>query len=272
MIRKIISGGQTGADQAALDAAIKLGIPHGGWIPKGRLTENGALNAKYNLKEMPSSSYSERTEQNVIESDGTVIISHGNLTEGSDFTRKMAIKHDRPWLHVDLNKISAFKAAIQINSWLADNKIETLNVAGPRASKNKRIYQDVLSLLESVYYLTLMKNNKPKSRYLHEPNSNTFKTPPRTVEAAVGKLISEMSLKDKAIIANMNEAELINLNASLDKYILDKFDLWSDNEELKESCSAVSEYPIHDEDDVVTIIIKQLWQKLRHTHKLKIVK
>ncbi len=72
MIKKIISGGQTGADRAALDAAIKLGIPHGAWIPKGRLTEKGPLSTPYDLKEMPGTSYALRTEQNVIDSDGTL--------------------------------------------------------------------------------------------------------------------------------------------------------------------------------------------------------
>ena len=81
-IRKIISGGQTGADQAALDFAIDRGIPHGGWVPKGRKTETGMLPEKYQLKEMETASYSKRTEQNVIDSDGTFIISHGTLTGG----------------------------------------------------------------------------------------------------------------------------------------------------------------------------------------------
>ena len=93
MIEKIISGGQTGADQAALDAAIKLGIPHGGWIPKGRLTENGPLPPdKYNLIEMPTDSYPERTKKNIRESDGTLILSHGMITGGSEYTQKMALK------------------------------------------------------------------------------------------------------------------------------------------------------------------------------------
>ena len=98
MIEKIISGGQTGADQAALDAAIKLGIPHGGWIPKGRMTENGPLPDKYNLIEMPIRSYPERTKKNIRESDGTLILSHGRLTGGSDFTQKMAMRFTKPCL------------------------------------------------------------------------------------------------------------------------------------------------------------------------------
>ena len=120
MVKKIISGGQTGADQAALDAAIELGIPHGGWIPKGRKTENGELPDNYELREMPTSSYSKRTEQNAIDSDGTLIISHGKLTGGSFFTMEMAKKHRRPCLHVDLSKSNAFEAARKINEDMTD--------------------------------------------------------------------------------------------------------------------------------------------------------
>ncbi len=96
MIKKIISGGQLGADQAALDAAIKLEIPHGGWIPKGRMTESGPLPDRYKLQEMTTNSYPKRTEKNVTDSDGTVIISSGKLTDGSKLTEKLAEKHKKP--------------------------------------------------------------------------------------------------------------------------------------------------------------------------------
>ena len=83
MIEKIMSGGQTGADRAALDFALKFFKPHGGWVPKGRLTEDGPLPEKYQLREMPTTSYPARTEQNVIDSDGTLIFFHGaNPLEG----------------------------------------------------------------------------------------------------------------------------------------------------------------------------------------------
>ena len=91
MIEKIVSGGQTGADQGALDAALELDIPHGGWIPLGRRTEAGPLPDNYRLKEMSTDSYPRRTEQNVIDSDGTLIFSHGRLAGGSGYTRKMAM-------------------------------------------------------------------------------------------------------------------------------------------------------------------------------------
>jgi len=95
MIKKIISGGQTGADRAALDVAIKLSIPHGGWIPKGRKAEDGPLPEIYKLKEMPTDSYPARTEQNVIDSDGTLIIARGKLTGGTDYTRQMTLKNKK---------------------------------------------------------------------------------------------------------------------------------------------------------------------------------
>ncbi len=87
MVSKIVSGGQTGVDRAALDAAIKLGIAHGGWVPKGRLAEDGPLPETYRMRETASAAYSERTERNVIDSDGTLIISRGELTGGSEATR-----------------------------------------------------------------------------------------------------------------------------------------------------------------------------------------
>ena len=272
MIRKIISGGQTGADRAALDAAIQLDIPHAGWIPKGRLTENGPLPDKYQLAEMPGSSYRQRTEQNVIDSNGTLIISHGQLVDGSDYTRKMAIKHQRPWLHVDLNQTPAFKAAALIHSWIEENAIEILNVAGPRASKDHQIYRAVFKLIESVYYLELINAARPEVvKFRNNIRSSTARQP-KTVQEAIEKLVSELPLKEKITIANMVEEELINLNANLGRFILDKFGLWSGNEKLVESCLAAANYPLHDEDDAVAVIVKELWQKLRQTHKLRIVK
>jgi len=152
MITKIISGGQTGADRAALDSAIKHGIPHGGWIPKGRLAKDGSLSVKYKLKEMPTSSYPAQTEQNVIDSDGTLIISHGKRGGGADLTQKLAIKHGRPWLHIDLNqKKDHTDAAAKIKEWIVQEEIEVIHVAGPRASKDPHIYNKVMEILELVY-------------------------------------------------------------------------------------------------------------------------
>ncbi len=149
-ISKIISGGQTGADRAALDFAIAHCIPHGGWIPKARRTEDGPLASRYQLKEMPSSSYPQRTRQNVIHSDGTLIISHGNLKGGSAYTRECARKAKRPWLHIDLTMANRNDMAYSVQRWIVENNIHILNVAGPRASEDPTIYQETVELLERI--------------------------------------------------------------------------------------------------------------------------
>ena len=151
MLKKIISGGQTGADQAALDVAIKHNIPHGGSIPKGRLTEVGPLPGMYHLEEMPTSSYPMRTEKNVLDSDGTLIVSHGNIIGGTALTRKLAEQHNKPWLHVDMDKMSLLYATRLLGSWIIDNGIQVLNVAGSRASGDPEIYNVTIGLLETLF-------------------------------------------------------------------------------------------------------------------------
>ena len=150
MLRKIISGGQTGADQAALDFAIENNIPHGGWIPKGRLTEVGQLPDRYQLQEMPTKSYPKRTEKNILDSDGTLIVSHGKIKGGTALTRKLAKKHRKPWIFIDLNKTSPLEANNQLQDWVKLNDIQEMNVAGARASKDPVIYNAVKNLLASL--------------------------------------------------------------------------------------------------------------------------
>jgi hypothetical protein len=191
MIKKIISGGQTGADRAALDFALKFNIRYAGWIPKGRIAEDGQLPDRYQLQEMPTFSYPKRTEQNVIDSDGTVIFSRGKPTGGTDYTRKMVLKHKRQLLHVDLNLETSYDAAHLLLSWIDLQHIKILNVAGPSAGKDPTMYNDVLRVLEMAH--------KIHGKGLI---GNTQKLP-RTVDEAVERLICELSLKDKTKIANM---------------------------------------------------------------------
>jgi hypothetical protein len=96
---------------------------------------------------MPIASYAARTEQNVIDSDGTLIISHGKLNGGSAMIRRLAKKRNRPWMHLDLEKTNFFKAAMDIRSWVEQNQIKVLNVAGPRGSKDPEIYEVTKKLL-----------------------------------------------------------------------------------------------------------------------------
>jgi hypothetical protein len=133
---KIISGGQTGVDRAALDFAISSGIVHGGWCPRGRLAEDGVIPDCYRLQEVSEASYSERTERNVIDSEATLIIAAGlPLSQGTLFTEECARKHGRPVLVVcECDGLK--RAASQVAKFLKQHAVEVLNVAGPRESQS----------------------------------------------------------------------------------------------------------------------------------------
>jgi hypothetical protein len=269
MIKKIISGGQTGADRAAFDVAIKLKIPHGGWIPKGRQTEDGTLPDKYNMKEIPTESYPARTEKNVIASDGTLIITRGKLTGESDYTRKMTLRHHKQLLGIDLNQTNHYDAASLIASWIRMQRVEILNVAGPRAGKDPKIYDDVFKILEQAIQILIDEEGRAgiESGTKRKPSK-----PPTTVDQAVERLISELSLKDKTTIANMAEVELSVLYTTIGEYIRNEFGLWSGNEDLLISCCFFAKREKITVDDAASIIIRELWKRLRETYKLRVVK
>jgi hypothetical protein len=269
MIVKIISGGQSGVDRAALDVAIRLAIPHGGWVPKGRLAEDGPLADTYHLRETPTAVYAERTEKNVMDSDGTLIISRGALTGGSDYTREMALKQGRPWLHVDLEVTAAFRAALTISEWISKNDIHVLNVAGPRASKDPNIYRDAAMLLESVCYLNLAAITKTGPE---EPPRKPPAEELTRLQDVVERLIEELPLKDKVSIGNMSETELPALRRALGESIINRFGLATGNLALLQSCRWVARRPIADEDQASAVILRELWKQLRRTYVLRLVK
>jgi hypothetical protein len=132
---KIISGGQTGVDRAALDVALRHGIESGGWCPTGRLDEFGRIPDGYPLMELENGGFTERTLQNIKESDGTLIIYLGNLSGGTEQTAKFCVEQRRPHQFIDASRASIEKAARLVAGFVHENKIEVLNVAGPRASE-----------------------------------------------------------------------------------------------------------------------------------------
>ncbi|GCE45595.1 putative molybdenum carrier protein [Thermosporothrix hazakensis] len=150
----IVSGGQTGADRAALDWAMAHHIPYGGWCPAGRLAEDGPLDARYELQETPTSSYAQRTEWNVRDSDGTVLFSLSpHLTGGTLLTLRLARKYRRPYLHLYQTERQQ-NPATRLLAFLQTYNIQRLNVAGPRASTEPAIGAFVQQVLECAYQLT----------------------------------------------------------------------------------------------------------------------
>ena len=143
-ILRIFSGGQTGVDRAALDVAIELGLEHGGWCPQGRRAEDGPIHPGYCLRETNDRDYSSRTRLNVADTDGTLLLNRGKLEGGTELTAQFAEQLQKPLLLVDLDHpvdAGTFK------EWLNQHHIDTLNIAGPRESKQPGIYQQAVNLL-----------------------------------------------------------------------------------------------------------------------------
>ncbi len=155
MIEKLISGGQTGADIAALDVALEHDFPHGGWCPKGRRSLEGPIPARYNLSETPSESYLQRTEWNVRDSDATVVFTlAAEATGGSLKTIGFAKKHRKPCLHLSKESGRQFDPARQLLEFAEEHEIKRLNVAGSRESKEPGIHDWVVQVLEAAFFPT----------------------------------------------------------------------------------------------------------------------
>lgn len=147
-VRCIVSGGQTGVDRGALDAAIDLGLEHGGWCPRGRLAEDGRIPGRYQLRQTKSAEYRVRTEQNVIDSDGTLILYRDRLFGGTELTRRLALKHQKPHCVVDLARDADVTT---VRQWVAEHSIGVLNVAGPRESSLPGIDAEAREFVCSVF-------------------------------------------------------------------------------------------------------------------------
>ncbi len=147
---KIISGGQTGVDRGALDAALEAGIECGGTCPAGRKAEDGIIPKQYPLTELDSTVYSDRTRQNVIDSDATLIIHFGELAGGTAFTRQCCIEEQKLYLVVDASEAHRDELAQYIRNFIEQNRIQVLNVAGPRASKVPAAQEMTRTILKTV--------------------------------------------------------------------------------------------------------------------------
>jgi len=153
LLKKVISGGQTGVDRAGFDVAMNAGIPTGGYCPKGRLAEDGTIPEKYPMIELESIEPYYRTEQNVIHSDGTLILNKGVLSGGTKLTHDFTVNYGKPRLIVQLDddKIIAHEHVI---NWIKGHLINTLNIAGPRESKcPEGIYSDAFAYLEKIFFM-----------------------------------------------------------------------------------------------------------------------
>ncbi|MCP4020571.1 MAG: hypothetical protein GY729_01910 [Desulfobacteraceae bacterium] len=269
---KIISGGQTGADRAALDTAIKFNIDHGGWIPKTRKAEDGFVPLKYNLKEMNTQDYRERTRQNIIDSHGTVVISRGKLTGGSLLTHTFAKVVGKPSCHIDILNCEEFEAAIILKSFILENQISVLNVAGPRLSHDPGIYQDVKIILEAMLYMLLLESEDQGFFQNIRLPENISQVIPASLNEAVDILTKDLTLKLKTYIARMDIANIGILYFSIQDYIRNRLGLDSPNTELIKECARILDDDTCSHEDAIMVITKALKTTLQKDHLLKVIK
>ncbi|KPJ67874.1 MAG: hypothetical protein AMJ43_02680 [Coxiella sp. DG_40] len=144
---KVISGGQTGVDRAALDVALELNISCGGWCPKGRRAEDGVIDQKYPLKETNANEYAVRTEMNVKDSDGTLILTWGRPKSGTLLTLRLSKLHQKPHLVVDMKRSPN---ADDVILWIRRENIRVLNIAGPRQSFGNFVYKEAYNFIKDV--------------------------------------------------------------------------------------------------------------------------
>jgi hypothetical protein len=147
---KIVSGGQTGVDRAALDAALAHGVPCGGWCPAGRFDEEGRIPERYPVQELKEGGYQQRTIQNIADSDGTLIFYFATLEGGTEETLFRCIALRKPYKLIDGSEIAPARAVELAAAWVHEQQIRTLNVAGPRASKCPEAYAYALTLIGSL--------------------------------------------------------------------------------------------------------------------------
>ena len=147
-LKIIVSGGQTGADRAALDVALELGMTGEGWCPKGRRVEDGEVDERYPLKETPRADYIQRTEWNIRDSDGTLIVAQPPLEGGTAATARIAAKLGKPCLV--LHPDDQINAPDRLSLWIHIHRIKILNVAGPRQSSGLDPYEATERLLRGL--------------------------------------------------------------------------------------------------------------------------
>lgn len=273
MLKKIISGGQTGADQAALDTAIKFNIDHGGWIPKGRKTEAGPLPEKYRLKEMESDDYRDRTRQNIIDSHGTVIISRAELTGGSKLTQSFAKVAGRPNCFINLSYIEEYEAASMLQSFITENQIKILNVAGPRLSGQPWIYNDVKTVLEVMLYLLYSDSDDNIDIAGHVPDLPVEERFPTTIEDSILVLNDLLPLRTKTFIGKLEPAQIQSLYFEFQDFIKIALGFNTSNPELLKSCTdSVNLSGTCTIEDSIMEILKQYQIYLQQNHLLRVVK
>ncbi len=266
VVRKIISGGQSGVERAALDLAIQLGISHGGWVAPGRLVDDGLLPDHYRLKEMAFADGPVSAEANIEMADGVLLMARGPLTGEAVAVQSRAQERQRPCLAIDLDRYTRFQSSLLINSWLKARRVEILFITGPREKDQPSIYRDTMECFRTAWW-ALMMVEPVETR--SPPGAGDDQ--PRSLDEAVERLQRDLPLKDKVTIANMSADEIAGLGRTLGRYIQRHFGIWDGNPALTRSCVRAAGRDRLADEEIAALIIDHLVRELKRSHTLRLI-
>jgi len=275
MIRKIISGAQEGVERAALDVARNLYLGFGGRISQAWAEKNSDLVKTYRLNAADSDSPAQIIEQNILESDGVLIITMGESAENATAARHLAEHHNLPFLYIDMERLPAFEAAKRIEAWIAEYSIEVLCVTGSGDMPHTNVHKITTDILEVVFQLHLMDPHRYDDGKAYQSGDTErrleeFIRIPRTVKEAVDYLILKLNFQDRTRIANMQEKRLPELVLALEDIIRDEFRLWGANAPLIKDCESLAE---SEDEEPEYVITRSLWHRMRKSDNvLRVVK
>jgi hypothetical protein len=272
MIEKIISCAQSGAARAALDIAIKLGMPYGGWAVAG---DPAAV--KYRLERMPGCSFKAVSEKAVAAARGSLFFHAGRdgLSLHGQFIQKAALHLNKPFLKVDLSRERGFAASRRVAAWIVEQRVSILHVDGDDDGRSSpAVADDAAQILEASIFLATMQTGvaSPLQSVVQHTRHPRRQAPPTSLEAALNHLQASLSLKDKATIANLAAEELVSLHFTLGEYINTHFDLFTANIGLLSDCRRRSGRWDLAPEGMAAVIIRALWERLRDTCRIRIVK
>ena len=271
MIEKIISSGKPGAAAAALEVAIKLGLAYGGWCRDGE-----PIPDKYQLERLPHPPHPSVTEKAVDASQGSLYFTAGETASlRLETIKKAAWRLNKPLLIQDLSIESGFSASRRVAVWLTENRIRVLHVDGDGEGRIASSVADSVSkILEATFFLSTMGTGitAPLQSVVEHERMPQRENPPETMEAAVIHLEQSLSLKDKATIANMTADELVSLHFTLGSYINSHFDLFTTNTSLLTDCQRRSGQWSLAPKDVAAVVIRALWDRLRASCRIRVIK
>lgn len=255
MIQKILSNGENGAAKAALDIAIKLKIPHGGWTLRKK--------PGYLLQEAKASRQQNLAELNIQDAKGVVYFSIDAASKSAQSLAELARHMERSFLHICLAETIPLRAARELGQWVQKEEITLLYIDGTCDHRAHKLYGQVRDILETAFFIGAIPAKMPDPFQMADLNAvSPLPFAPKTVEDAVDRLLTDIYTKDRKRISLIAKEDIATEEPALKHRIMVEFGLASGNEELMDACQAMSENVLADADEASQIILTELLDKI----------